>query len=278
MPDYDASKPGVKIVNRCSYDVNVWSILKGQGCPSTEGVVLSKGGIYQENYRQSDTGGVSVKVSKTSACEIGSLTQLEYFIDTSEAYGGNYLDVSYVDCSSDNCPTKAEGYYMQAGTQIGAFKASSDNQHCPILSCSNASECATMSYILPDDTQTKYCPSSQSMEFYMCGGEAPGSDDSDDSSSAPSSSAPSSSAAPSSSDEVESSSAAPSSTSEAEVETPSFTLPATTPDVEVQAAAVTEAPSSAAPNVKTEVVYVTKFEYVNAKRHAHGHRHQHFRA
>jgi hypothetical protein len=273
MPDYDASKPGVKIVNRCSYDVNIWSILKGMGCPETEGVVLSTGGVYQENYRPSDSGGVSIKVSKSTACEIGNLTQLEYFIDNSEDYGGNYLDVSYVDCFTEHCPTKTEGYYLKAGSQTGEFKAAANNEHCPVLSCSNAIECAAMSYILPDDTQTKYCPSSQNLEFYMCGGEEPGSDDGDDSSSTPSSSeeAETSTAAPSS--------ATPSSTSEYEEEEPSFTLPAsTTPDLEVEAAAITDAPKSVAPNVKTEVVYVTKFEYVNAKRHAHGHRHQQFHA
>lgn len=273
MPNYDPSQPGVTIVNRCSYDVNIWSILKGMGCPETEGVVLSTGGIYQENYRNSTTGGVSIKVSKSSACEIGKLTQLEYFIDTTEDYGGNYLDVSYVDCSTDECPTKVEGYYMKAGSQTGEFKAAANNEHCPVLSCSNAVECAAMSYINPDDPQTKYCPASQNMEFYMCGGEEPGSDDSDDSSPTPSSSeeAEFSTAAPSS--------AAPSSTSESEEEEPSFTLPAfSTPDLAVEAAAITEAPKAAAANVKTEVVYVTKYEYVNAKRHAHGHRHQHFRA
>jgi hypothetical protein len=245
-------------------------------------LTLKKGEIYNENYRDAEDGvtGVAIKVSKTKSCKSSDIVQLEYFLDHSKTYGANYLDVSYVDCLDDDCPTKQEGYYLQAGSQTGAATAGADNTWCPILSCNDPVSCAKMSYILPDDTQTKSCDLTESIDWYMCGGEAPNGDNE----STPE--APKSSAEPSSK-----SSAQPtaSSTEEAEysapVPTPSEDSTSEAEAVTIKAAAVTPAPEVKAENVnggltKTQVVYVTQYEYVNAKRHAHDHarRHQPFHA
>jgi hypothetical protein len=78
-----------------------------------------------------------------------------------------------VDCEGEECPTRQEGYYLVAGDQTGKFKAASENTWCPVLSCHDVASCNKCSYVLPDDVQTKTCDLSQSMTFYMCGGEAP---------------------------------------------------------------------------------------------------------
>jgi hypothetical protein len=69
------------------------------------------------------------------------------------------------------------------------------------------------------------------------------------------------------------------------VPTPSEDSTSEAEAVTIKAAAVTPAPEVKAENVnggltKTQVVYVTQYEYVNAKRHAHDHarRHQPFHA
>jgi len=269
----NTAKPLARVINRCDYPVNLWSVYKGDGCPSTGMVTLKKGETYSENYPDVNDGktGVSIKISKTEECKGNDIVQLEYFLEADKPdYNFNYLDVSYVDCLGDGCPTKAEGYYLVAGNQTGKASAGADNTWCPILSCSDAASCAKISYILPDDVQTKTCDVDSSMDFYMCGGNAPtgdyGSDSDSDSDSTPAST-------PSSQKAV---SSAPAVTSTQD----SYN--------KVVAAAVTPSPvkdvkdtaQSSSQKVKTEVVYVTAYEYVNAKRHAHGHarRHQPFNA
>lgn len=271
----DMSQPYARIINRCDYPVNIWSVFKGKGCPVDAMVTLKKGEVYAENYAVANDNfentGVSIKISKTQECKGNDITQLEYFLDnrtsTEEPFRLNYLDVSYVDCVSD-CPTKKEGFYLSAGSSASrSVKTAADGSWCPTLACSDAASCAKMAYILPDDVQTKTCDFQSSMDFYMCGSQPPSGDDT------PVSSAPASSSK--------------------KVETPAY-KPATTlkPVIssavayQAKVAAVTNAPKIddviKAPKVKTKVVYVTAYEYVNAKRHEHAHaharRHQPFNA
>lgn len=267
----DLSKPYARVINRCNYPVNVWSVVKGSiGCPTESMVTLKKGEIYSENYQTpSPDQGVSIKISKTKECTNNNIVQLEYFLEQrpdKKAYEGNYLDVSYVDCTGGDCPTKKEGYYLNAGSSTArAAKVAADGSWCPILSCSDAASCAKMSYILPDDVQTKTCDLDSSMDFYMCGSQAPSGDDDTPASSAP--------APASSSKKAESPSPKPSTTLKAVVSSAA--------NYKVNVAAVTNAPEiKEAAKVKTKVVYVTAYEYVNAKRHEHAHarRHQPFNA
>lgn len=265
------ANPHARIVNRCDYDVYLWSVFKGDGCPTDQMVVLKSGESYAENYDEdaATNVGISIKLSKTKQCKDGSLTQLEYYraLNKPEEFRFNYLDVSYVDCENGDCPTRQDGYYLVAGDQQGKAKASAANTWCPILSCSDQTTCDSMSYVLPDDVQTKTCQLNASINFYMCGSEAPNGDDS--SSPSKPKPKPSSSSSPSSS---------PSPSKPESSSSPS----ATSTKKDAYIAAVTPSPSpTPSPTsqlIKTEVVYVT--EYVNAKRHAHDHarRHQAFRA
>lgn len=276
----DLKKPHARIINRCDYPVNIWSVFKGDGCPGSEMVTLKKGQVYKENLEDPMNGevGVSIKISKTKECKGNDIVQLEYFLEKRKekvGYHFNYLDVSYVDCLNNDCPTKKEGYYLKAGNQTGAYAASAGNTWCPILSCHDAKSCAKMSYILPDDVQTKTCDLDQSMDFYMCGGNAPTDDDEDSSYNTPAPSSPGSGSKPKpssvSSKKAESLAPAPTSAKDA------YTSAA----YKVEYPAVTKAPEVKAPvagqKTKTVVVYATAYEYVNAK-HGHARRHQHFHA
>ncbi|KAL6710909.1 hypothetical protein ACN47E_006784 [Coniothyrium glycines] len=253
-----------RVINRCDYDVHVWSVKKGAGCPvnSDSMVTLKKGEVYNENYQvdPDNVTGVSIKISKTTQCKGNDIVQLEYFLEKNKPdFNYNYLDVSYVDCLGGDCPTKSEGYYMVAGNQTGRATASAANTWCPILACHDAVSCAKCSYILPDDVQTKTCDHDSNMDFYMCGGDAP----TEDYGSAP---------APASSNKAGSSKPAP--------------TPSEDDSYKAKAAAVTPVAIKDADNygqktrTKVEVVYVTAYEYVNAKRHAHNHarRHANFHA
>jgi hypothetical protein len=276
--DCNLEKPHARIINRCDYDVHLWSVYKGEGCPTTGMVTLKTGETYAENYLDStDSTGVSIKISKTQECKGNDIVQLEYYIENeSKEYNYNYLDVSYVDCTGEQCPTKQEGYYLVSGDQSNVkYAAAADNTWCPVLACHDPISCAKISYIDPNDTQTKTCDPKQNIDFYMCGGDAPTEDYEPV--------AQSSSAAPSASStkQVQSSTAAPISTSDSSSDEATYT-----DDYKVAAAAVTTAPEAKAVEnansglTKTKVVYVTAYEYVNAKRHDHGHarRHQPFHA
>lgn len=261
---FNPNQPYARIVNRCDYDVYLWSIIDAIGCNGM--VTLKKGEAYHENYQMPIDGkGTSIKISKKPVCKGLDITQLEYYIEKNKpGFNGNYLDVSYVDCLGDDCPTMKEGYYLRAGDQLTkATTASANNKICPVLSCTDEASCKKISYVLPDDIQTRSCDTDQSMVFYMCGGDPPSSNDS---APASSSSAPSSKAAYS----------AP----KPSIASPVVPKPS---PIKSDAAYITSAPEvkeAKVPKVKTNVVYVTKYEYVNAKRHAHGHarRHQNFHA
>ncbi|KAF2705610.1 hypothetical protein K504DRAFT_387520 [Pleomassaria siparia CBS 279.74] len=266
------SEPKARVYNRCSYPVYLWSVVAGPGCPTTGNAVIQPGEFYQENYRPAvGAVGTSLKISKTEDCDANNLLQLEYYIETKNpGFNYNYLDVSYVNCPGKECPTASEGFYLKSGNDDGKFTANSLNNICPILSCSNWASCSKVAYVNWDDVQTKSCDPSADLDFYMCGGEAPGAD-------TPTVAASSAAAT------TETPTPTPSSTSEKEAE-PTSTAAAETSAIaeatEVAAAAITPAavkdPKPA--HIKTEVVYVTEIAYVNAKRHEHGHRHQHFRA
>jgi hypothetical protein len=263
-------QPHARIVNRCDYPVNIWSVLKGNGCPTGNMVTLKTGESYNENYilasKSDGKTGVSIKISKTEECKGNDITQLEYFLDDvnrDEQFRLNYLDVSYVDCQDEDCPAMKEGYYLRVGNKAArAEKVTMDNSWCPIQSCDDPASCGLISYILPDDVRTKTCDFYSNMELYLCGSEAPSEEDAAPASSAPASSQKAETSAPKPSSTVEASSSKADS-------------------YNVKAAAVVtpaaEVPEVKEPKVKTKVVYVTAYEYINAKRSEHGHAQAHAR-
>jgi hypothetical protein len=303
----DFSKPHAKVINRCPYKVNLWSVYRNTGsntgCPVEDMVTLQPGDTYSENY-QDPSGhpeGISIKLSKTEDCPLGSITQLEYFIETTKpAFNNNYLDVSYVDCHEknvDDCPAGKEGFFLAAGTAEVRAQKDTDPNWCPAMSCWDRCSCGDVAYMKDSDEQTKTCQPDQNVEFYMCGTEADADPNADYSMS------PKARMVNGVTDERKklcktqssSSSMAPATTLQQQTSTAPKPTETQTKgsygtdakvnalevkvDSDVASAAITSAPTAEQAKVqlktKTEVVYVTAYQTVNAKRHAHGHARRH---
>lgn len=264
-----------RIHNMCDYPVYIWSVKKDQGCTEGNMKKLKTGETYSEMYRDdfSDIG-VSIKISKTNQCKGNTatgenidITQLEYHINhASQDYLYNFLDVSFVDCLGEQCPSR-DKFCLKSGNNGDErlATAGADGAVCPILKCNSVEECSALAYVNWDDVRTKSCEPAADMDFYLCTNECDGEvkepkeDESDD--------------------EEEEETVASSTAKEVKSEPTPVSLKAAKVD-NVAAAAVTPAPKEEAPKqhkVKTEVVYVTKYEYVNAKRHGHAARHPHIR-
>jgi hypothetical protein len=309
----DLSKPHTKVINRCPYKVNLWSVWKNEGsntgCPVDDMITLQPGDTYSENYQESrgSPAGVSIKLSRTEDCPEQGHTQLEYFINTISPAYDNYLDVSYVNCQSANasCPTRQEGFFLAAGSA----QDKNDPTRCPHMSCWDDCSCEDIAYVRPNDKQTKTCGSSQNMEFYMCGPESPHNDVFNDLSNPNSVLESRKTACKAKKDKASSSSVAATATATTlQQQTSAAPKPTETQtkesygagakiaankadiggnvaalkadlDGDVAAAAVTTAPKAELAEVKlktkTEVVYVTAYQTVNVKRHAHGHARRH---
>lgn len=168
----DLSKPRARVVNRCPYDVYVWTVDSDNAydCKFDEPVVLKTGEAYAENFRPTKIGAVSIKVTKDEVCQHGHITQLEYNYKPNV----NYLDISFVDCQSGDCPGRQDGYYLQSGNQDGKFPSAENNEHCPICSASDQASADECAYVLPDDRQTRSCSKEANLDFYVCGSYAPG--------------------------------------------------------------------------------------------------------
>jgi hypothetical protein len=308
----DFSKPHTKVINRCPYKVNLWSVWKNEGsntgCPVDAMVTLQPGETYSENYQEShgSSAGVSIKLSRTEDCPEQGHTQLEYFISTIDPAVNNFLDVSYVNCQSGNasCPTRQEGFFLAAGS----VQDKDDPTRCPQMSCWDDCSCGDIAYVNPDDKQTKSCGSSQNMEFYMCGPESPHHDVFNDPSNPNSVLETRKKACADKSSSVSASAVATATATTLQQQTSAAPKPTETQtnesygakakvdaledkvnaldvkvDSDVPAPAVTTAPTAEQAKgqlkTKTEVVYVTAYQTayqtVNVKRHAHGHARRH---
>jgi hypothetical protein len=265
-----------RVYNKCDKPVYLWSVKKDQGCDQSRMIKLEPGAApYEEKYRdEGDDIGVSIKISWTEQCK-GSLargenvdiTQLEYHINHAPGFNHNYLDVSFVDCLGGTCPGR-DKFCLKSGNNGDdrLATAGADKAICPILKCNSKEECATMAYILPDDVQTKSCEPAADMDFYLCSDSY----EHDEKPQKPK-------------EEVKVEEEKPKSSSQPKEEKPaaptSIAVPSKAHDV--SASEITPAPEEQPqePRVKTEVVYVTEYATIEQKkRHAHGHRHKHFRA
>jgi len=257
----DYSQPKARVINRCPYDVYVWTVDSDNAydCRFDEPVVLATGESYAENFRPTTIGAVSIKVTKEEVCEKGKITQLEYNYKPNV----NFLDVSFVDCGSGECPGRQDGYYLQSGNENGEYPSAENNEHCPICKAHDMDSGNKCAYVLPDDRQTKSCDKNANLDFYVCGGHAPDSEPIAPSKPKPSEAPVAEKPKPSKAPVVEKPS-----TSEAPAPT-TTSAPAYVVDV-AAAPEVTEAPQVAEDAVKT--VYETVFAYTTVVPRAHRHR------
>ena len=120
--------------------------------------IIPAGGSYSEPYHTPATGGVSLKLSKTSS--IVSCTQFEYTL----LGGFIWYDGSNVNCAGADCPFMADGIYM-----------ATSQPSCPTRTCSPGETPCTGFYTLyNDDVNSLSCSPDADISMYLCSNSASG--------------------------------------------------------------------------------------------------------
>lgn len=141
------------INNNCDFNVYLWPVdaTRNPGSPLT---IASKGS-YSEVYHTPASGGVSLKLSKTTSDSL--ITQLEY---TVESYAGSnfvWYDGSNVDCTGSECPFWSNG--MHLATSISS---------CPTRDCPVDEECTGFYTLYNDDVNSLSCDQSADTILTLC--------------------------------------------------------------------------------------------------------------
>ncbi|KAF2423475.1 hypothetical protein EJ08DRAFT_446630 [Tothia fuscella] len=157
------------IYNKCPYDVYVWPT-DANRAPTTP-TTIKAGGMFSEGYHTPSAGGVSIKISKSTSCAAGIITQFEY---TVSAYSGkNFLwyDGSNVDCTADKCPFQADGVFLTTSRgNSGVCKECV----CP-PSTSTTAKCDCFYAFDVDDRNSFSCDDAADTMLYLCASSASGS-------------------------------------------------------------------------------------------------------
>jgi hypothetical protein len=157
------------IHNKCPYDVYLWPTDSNRA--PTQPQTLASGGTYQEGYQTPSSGGVSIKISKSTSCASGYITQFEY---TVAAFSGNnflWYDGSNVDCTAENCPFQKDGVFLT--TSKGANSACKECS-CP-PSTSTTQKCDCFYAFDVDDKNSFSCDDNSDTIMYLCATSATGS-------------------------------------------------------------------------------------------------------
>ncbi|KAE9971084.1 hypothetical protein BLS_005277 [Venturia inaequalis] len=178
------------IINKCSFDTYLWPV-DAERNPLTP-VTIKAGSTWSEGYHTPSAGGVSLKISRTTKCQL--VTQLEY---TVQPYSGNnfvWYDGSNVDCTGTDCPFQAYG--LELTTSKGSA--------CPQRNCTaGAATCPGFYTVWNDDVNSLSCDDTADTLLTLCsekGASSPSASygSSTTASSTPASSTPASSTAASS--------------------------------------------------------------------------------
>jgi hypothetical protein len=155
----------------------------GSSCPSSDPTaMIEHEGKYQENYRPSEEGvAVSIKISGEETCKSNNITQIEYNHEISKpGYNGNYVDISYVNCETNDCPSRRAGFWYMIGNHpddsgsVPPRFQMDEFQNCPIWSCRGlqadaTDDCLNKAYVkYDDDFATRFCDLEANWEVYLC--------------------------------------------------------------------------------------------------------------
>jgi len=136
--------------NMCGHDVYLWSVTADYA-PSTPVVLKAGTGSYNEAYQVPSQGGVSIKLSNTTAID-GPITQFEYTLA-----GFIWYDLSNVNCKTTECPFQSTGMYLTSGTD------------CPTVSCPGGELTCNGAYTNPDDNWASLaCAATADTVVYLC--------------------------------------------------------------------------------------------------------------
>jgi len=145
------------IYNQCSFPTYVWPTDIDR--PTTEPITIPAGGSYSETYNTPASGGVSLKLSKTSECTSGYITQFEYTVQPWDGTNFVWYDGSNVNCDGVNCPFVSEGLFL----------TTSQGSSCPQRTCSPGEAPCTGFYTLyNDDLNSLSCNDTADTIMYLC--------------------------------------------------------------------------------------------------------------
>ncbi|KAF2185378.1 hypothetical protein K469DRAFT_750490 [Zopfia rhizophila CBS 207.26] len=157
-------KPSARIINLCSYTVHIHSQKAGEGLDPNP-FVLPKNTPYCESYRTD--GARRIIVIRDPRANQGVQLSLDYFINNTPNFPGNYYGLSFVNCSppvdnldpSTRCPAKE-----------GGLKVAAMDHSCPDIYCPPGRDCPNQAYYQPNDPATHICSSSSDLTLLLCSG------------------------------------------------------------------------------------------------------------
>jgi len=146
------------IYNQCTFDTYVWPV-DAERNPLTP-ITIPSGGSYSEPYRTPSSGGVSLKISKTTTPD--PITQLEYTVAGYDGTNPVWYDGSNVNCAGTDCPFQA----------YNLFLTTSEGSACPQRNCTSGAEsCPGFYTVYNDDVNSLSCADTADVMLYLCSGE-----------------------------------------------------------------------------------------------------------
>ncbi|KAF2024070.1 hypothetical protein EK21DRAFT_24969, partial [Setomelanomma holmii] len=159
----------VTVLNSCDYPVYIWSV----GHTSCDGEaadckLISPNDIYKEPMRKCETGGISLKVSR-STNSVAPM-QLEYTVDPVN-HATVYYDLSYLDCMKNG---SGEQDLSGCAGHDGGIQAVGGGD-CRSFKCKANEWCAVQAYVVPEfgyrpDPPVGGCRTVQGVAFELCAG------------------------------------------------------------------------------------------------------------
>lgn len=153
------------IYNQCTFGVYLWPVDADRNPQSP--LTIAPGSSYSEPYHVPSTGGVSLKLSKTTTPN--PITQLEYTIAGYDGTTPVWYDGSNVNCDGTECPFQA----------YDLFLTTSKGSACPQRNCTaGAATCPGFYTVYNDDTNSLSCDDSADVILYLCSGSTASSSES----------------------------------------------------------------------------------------------------
>jgi hypothetical protein len=141
------------IHNQCSFDVYLWPTDTTRS-PTTP-LVISAGNSWNETYHPLASGGVSLKLSKTTSNTI--ITQLEYTVQPYDGTNFVWYDGSNVNCDGAECPFYSNGMYLETS-----------DSSCPTRICTPGEVCTGFYTVFDDDENSLSCDDTADTILYLC--------------------------------------------------------------------------------------------------------------
>jgi hypothetical protein len=141
------------INNNCAFPVYLWAV-DAQRNPSSP-TTIAAGGSYSEEYHTPSSGGVSLKLSTTTAKQY--ITQFEYTVQSYLSNPFVWYDGSNVDCTDSECPFWNYGINLKTS-----------DPSCPTRDCPVAQVCTGFYTLWNDDVNSLSCDDTADTIMTLC--------------------------------------------------------------------------------------------------------------